>query len=88
MGLFQPKLYLSLISSYYSIRENFVHMILGMAAALRRQIFAKSQFYITIRNYFLTARIVMNNKSAVLDDSLSKNPFYDKYASKISALQQ
>lgn len=30
----------------------------------------------------------MNNKSAVLDDTLAKNPFYDKYASKIASLQQ
>lgn len=59
-----------------------------MAAAIRRQISTKSQFHLLFRNYFTTARIVMNNKSAVLDDTLSKNPFYEKYAAKIVSLQQ
>jgi len=60
----------------------------SMAAAIRRQISTKSQFHLLFRNYFTTARIVMNNKSAVLDDTLSKNPFYEKYAAKIVSLQQ
>jgi len=34
-----------------------------------------------------TSRIVMN-KAAVIDDTLSKNPFYEKYASKIVSLQK
>ncbi|XP_045033027.1 ATP synthase mitochondrial F1 complex assembly factor 1 isoform X1 [Daphnia magna] len=39
-------------------------------------------------SYFTTARIIMNNKSASVDETLSKNPFYEKYASKITTLQQ
>lgn len=30
----------------------------------------------------------MNNKSATIDETLAKNPFYEKYASKITTLQQ
>ena len=58
-----------------------------MAAAIRRQILNKSQFHLLFRNYFTTSRIVMN-KAAVIDDTLSKNPFYEKYASKIVSLQK
>lgn len=38
--------------------------------------------------YFTSVRLVMNNKSVAIDESLANNPFYLKYASKITTLQQ
>ena len=61
-------------------------MALPLFRTIRKDICLYRQFLAS--SYFTTARIVMNNKSATVDDTLAKNPFYEKYASKITTLQQ
>jgi hypothetical protein len=42
----------------------------------------------SVAQYFTSVHLVMNNKSVAVDETLANNPFYSKYASKISSLQQ
>ena len=57
-----------------------------------RFFFVKSAFgfqsRFPIAQYFTSVNIVMNNKSVAVNETLANNPFYLKYASKISSLQQ
>nr|CAH0113383.1 unnamed protein product [Daphnia galeata] len=61
-------------------------MALPLIKKIRQDICLYRRFLVS--SYFTTARIVMNNKSATVDETLAKNPFYEKYASKITTLQQ
>ena len=57
-----------------------------MAAPTRRWLLQKvaqnGHYYYTGSNIFMT------NKAAVVDESLAKNPYYEKYAAKINKLKQ
>ena len=47
-----------------------------------KKLTANGRFYYTGSNVFMT------NKAKAVDETLAKNPFYEKYAKKITSLQQ
>jgi hypothetical protein len=68
-----------------SRRQNS-EMALPLIKTIRQDICLYRRFLVS--SYFTATRIVMNNKSATVDETLAKNPYFEKYASKITTLQQ